>query len=109
MAVRKRDSQTTWAVLVVCFFYFVCVTPRIICYIFAIIRGDTFVNHYVSIGLYCIYVMHYALNFVIYAARSEQYRQAYTYFINEVGMYVNTVVCYCNFKTITYLATYTSM
>ena len=29
--------------------------------------------------------MHYAFNFAIYAARSEQYRQAYAYFFNEVS------------------------
>ena len=52
------------------------------------------VNHNVSDVLYCIYLMHYAVNFAIYAARSEQYRQAYIYFINEV--------CSCSDSGITY-------
>ena len=46
--------------------------------------GDNFLNYYVYFGFYCLYLVHYTLNFAIYAARSEQYRQAYIYFINEV-------------------------
>ena len=64
-----------------------CVAPRIIYYIivyfgdFEEFDND---NEYMNYLLSFIYWLHYAANFVIYAARSDQYRQAYIYFINEV-------------------------
>jgi hypothetical protein len=37
--------------------------------------------------------MQYSLNFLIYAARSKQYRQAYVYFICRVKSWILTSVC----------------
>ena len=80
----------TGAVLIICLFYLACVAPRIVYYIIAFTGGFDSVTvgdfqHYLDYALNFLYWWHYTANFAIYAARSEQYRQAYIYFINEVG------------------------
>ena len=86
----QRESQMTGAVLIICLFYLACVAPRIVYYIIAFTGGFDSVTvgdfqHYLDYALNFLYWWHYTANFAIYAARSEQYRQAYIYFINEVG------------------------
>ena len=77
-------------ILIICLFYLACVAPRIVYYIIAFTGGFDSVTvgdfqHYLDYALNFLYWWHYTANFAIYAARSEQYRQAYIYFINEVG------------------------
>ena len=81
----------TGAVLIICLFYLACVAPRIVYYIIVFSGGFDSVGdfkHYLDYALNFLYWWHYTANFAIYAARSEQYRQAYIYFINEVCTYL---------------------
>ena len=41
-------------------------------------------NSYIAVPVYCLYWSQYSLNFFIYAARSDQYRKAYLYFLQTV-------------------------
>ena len=89
--VTQRESQMTGAVLIICLFYLACVAPRIVYYILVFTGGFDSVGdfqHYLDYALNFLYWWHYTANFAIYAARSEQYRQAYIYFINEVLVYL---------------------
>ncbi len=64
----------------VCFCYFLFVGPISLANIF-----DTEVNNpEANLGLFYLYWLQYSLNFIIYAARSEQYRKAYVYFLTKV-------------------------
>ena len=38
------------------------------------------------LGIYCLYWFQYSINFFIYAARCEQYRKAYKYFLKNVNI-----------------------
>ena len=38
------------------------------------------------LGIYCLYWFQYSINFFIYAARCEQYRKAYKYFLIHVNI-----------------------
>lgn len=42
---------------------------------------------------FCLYWMQYSLNFLVYAARSKQYREAYVYFICRVKACIMGTMC----------------
>ena len=42
----------------------------------------------VHLGFFCLYWLQYSLNFFIYAARSEQFRKAYSYFLKMVWEWI---------------------
>ena len=64
----------------VCFCYFLFVMPIALVNII----DDTSTSPKLHLALFCIYWLQYSLNFFIYAARSEQYRKAYWYFLRKV-------------------------
>ena len=77
---QKRDIRMTTTLFLVCFCYFLFVAPIAVANIV-----DYHVNKpEVHLGTHCLYWLQYSLNFVIYAARSEQYRKAYLFFLNQV-------------------------
>ena len=75
--ISKREVQTTKTLFMVCLCYLLFVAP--------ISLADTqqlLEKHPVwDLLLRILYYLQYSLNFFIYAAKSEQYRQAYTYFL----------------------------
>ena len=73
-------TKKTLTLVFVCYFLFM--TPLIMMHfihIFGILFDD---NLYLAAA--CIYLLQYSLNFVIYAARNEQYRQAYMLYLRWV-------------------------
>ena len=79
----KKEAQTTKTLALVCLCYFIFVGPITICNIVHDL-GYHDVDSYAYLIAFCIYWFQYSLNFFIYAARSEQYRKAYKYFLLEV-------------------------
>ena len=75
--ISKREIQTTRTLFMVCLCYLLCVGPLSL--------SDTgqMTDKYpiIDLILRIPYYLQYSLNFFIYAAKSEQYRQAYSYFI----------------------------
>ena len=74
--ISKRENQTTKTLFMVCLSYLLFVAP--------ISLADTqelLEKHPLwDLLLRILYYLQYSLNFFIYAAKSEQYRQAYEYF-----------------------------
>ena len=79
-ALDKRERRTTLTLFMVCFCYFLFVMPIALVNII----DDTSTSPKLHLALFCIYWLQYSLNFFIYAARSEQYRKAYWYFLRKV-------------------------
>ena len=79
-ALTKREIRTTWTLFLVCFCYFLFVMP------IALVNIIDFKSNspQIHLALFCLYWLQYSLNFFIYAARSEQYRKAYSYFLWKV-------------------------
>ena len=65
----------------ICFCYFLFVMPIALVNII----DDTHFSPTLHLALFCVYWLQYSLNFFIYAARSEQYRKAYWYFLRKVS------------------------
>ena len=64
------------------------------CY-FVFVLPITFVHEvdaYIHLGALCIYWLQYSLNFVIYAARIEQYRRAYVLFLRDFGQVISGLI-----------------
>lgn len=83
-ALTKREIRTTWTLFLVCFCYFLFVMPIALVNILDK-KSDSPQLH---LGLFCLYWLQYSLNFFIYAARSEQYRKAYVYFLWKVKVFI---------------------
>ena len=82
----KTETRTTMTLFIVCFCYFLCVMPRLLCKFLELLGFiGAMWNPYVKLVVYCVYWTHYALNFFIYAACSKQFRQAYLHFLKEVS------------------------
>ena len=66
----------------ICFCYFLFVVPM------ALVNmvDDNADYPRVHLSLFCLYWLQYSLNFVVYAARGEQYRKAYSYFLKRVSI-----------------------
>ena len=77
---NQRDLRMTWTLIVVCVCYFIFVGPICITYI----KDSTSENPNLNLALHMWYWVHYSINFTIYAARSEQFRKAYVYFLRRV-------------------------
>lgn len=70
----------TITILFICLSYIVFVMPISLCNVL-----DPDVNNpNIHLGAFCLYWSQYSLNFVVYAARSEQYRKAYIAFLKMV-------------------------
>lgn len=79
-AISKREIKTTWTLFFICFSYFLFVLP--ITLINTINEDATLPE--LHLGFHCLYWLQYSLNFFIYAARIEQFRNAYSYFLKSV-------------------------
>ncbi len=78
-SVLRREAKTSRALFLICFCYFIFVTPVAVANVFSInLDVET------AQVLYCIYWLQYSINFFVYAARCEQYREAYLYFLTNV-------------------------
>ena len=81
--ITKRELQTAMTFFSVFLCYFVCVIP------------GTFVNMIspdilikspgLNFALVCLYHSQFSINIFIYAAKSEQYKKAYIYFLKKVS------------------------
>ena len=76
--ISRSEAKITWSLFLVCFCYFIFVLP---------ITFIHEVHGYVHLVGLCIYWLQYSLNFIIYAARIEQYRKAYILFLGEVVIF----------------------
>ena len=74
------QTQKTLALVFVCYFLFM--TPLIMMHFIHIFDISFDDNLYLAAA--CIYLLQYSLNFVIYAARNDQYRQAYMLYLRWV-------------------------
>ena len=82
--VTKREIRTTWTLFTICFCYFLFVMPMALVNMI----DDDATHPNIHLALYCLYWLQYScLNFVVYAARSEQYRKAYSYFLRKVSFH----------------------
>ena len=89
---HKLEMKLTWTLLWMSFSYVVFVAPIFLCGIFGI-SGTwnlfCFILYWFQVMLFpklnsfCICCFQYTLNFVVYAARSEQYRRAYLSYLKE--------------------------
>ena len=98
----QKEARTTWTLALVCFCYFLFVMPITIVNILHDFGVHGILDSYCYLFAFCVYWLQYSLNFFIYAARSEQYRRAYLFFLKEVCMYYVSIVSigYDNTKNI---------
>ena len=78
-AISKREIQTTQTIFMVCLFFILFVTlPEFIWH-------SIWIHKYpvVELILQCLYYLQFSINFIFYAAKSKQYRQAYYYFLRR--------------------------
>ena len=83
----KRERRTTWTLFLVCFCYFFFVLPlpaHLILQDLDIFNPN--IISYIRLGTLCLYWCQYSANFFIYAARSDQFRKAYIYFLKNVSI-----------------------
>ena len=90
-ALDKREKRTTMTLFMICFCYFLFVMPIALVNII----DDTHFSPRIHLALFCVYWLQYSLNFFIYAARSEQYRKAYWYFLRKVSSVFKDCVLLC--------------
>ena len=90
-ALDKREKRTTMTLFMICFCYFLFVMPIALVNII----DDTHFSPQLHLALFCVYWLQYSLNFFIYAARSEQYRKAYWYFLRKVSSVFKDCVLLC--------------
>ena len=81
--ISKRELQTAMTFFSVFLCYFVCVMP------FTIINltNQRILNDYpaLNFALGCLFYLQFSINIFIYAAKSEQYKKAYIYFLKKVS------------------------
>ena len=81
----QRERQTTRILCIVCFSFLVFILPVNIDDQLSYFGID--VNPYIALAVQMLYWLHYNANFFIYAARSDQYRKAYLFFLGTVTTY----------------------
>ena len=81
---NQRDYNTTLTLFLVCFFYFLFVTPMLVFQTFTIEMEFDDLDPMVYLGVYCLYWFQYSVNFIIYIVRGEQYRRAYIFFLCSI-------------------------
>ena len=86
----RREVKMTQTMFFISFCYFVFVLPISAVNIF----DSTSEKTSLYLGLFCLYWVQYSFNFFIYAARSEQYRKAYVYFLKKVCVFVLFIKVY---------------
>ena len=84
--ITKRERQTAMTFFSVFLCYFVCVIPSTpFIYLIHGLNDDYPVLNFVT-G--CLFYLQFSINIFIYAAKSEQYKKAYIYFLKKVSKYV---------------------
>ena len=83
--INQKEIQLTWTLFAICFSFILFVMPMVLHVIFVDLElyED---SPYIGSPIYALYWLQYSLNFFIYAARSDQYRKAYLFFLNKVSM-----------------------
>ena len=76
----------SWIVFLICFCFLVFILPFTICDILEE-TGVVDINHSVRLVTLYMYWLQYTVNFIIYAATSEQYRKAYLYRVRRERSY----------------------
>ena len=81
--ITKRELQTAMTFFSVFLCYFVCVMPSTIINL----TNQRILNDYpaLNFALGCLYYLQFSINIFIYAAKSEQYKKAYIYFLKKVS------------------------
>merc|ERR1739838_275201 len=74
--INIRDRRMTATLFAMSFLYVLFVSPIVLCGIFKVLENWNLV-------FFILYWLQYGLNFVVYAARSEQYRMAYKLYIKK--------------------------
>ena len=81
--ITKRELQTAMTFFSVFLCYFVCVIPVTLV---NMISPDILIKSPVlDFALGCLYYSQFSINIFIYAAKSEQYKKAYIYFLKKVS------------------------
>ena len=81
-------------IFLVCFAFFVCVTPFMICHFLS----DFGISFQVGTFCTCLYWLQYCINFFIYILRSEQYSKAYLILFRKVSkFYFLFLFFFCTF------------
>ncbi|TRY76938.1 hypothetical protein TCAL_14708 [Tigriopus californicus] len=78
--VLQREYNMTCTLFLICLCYLVFVAPIAIVNII----DPTAQNPQLHLAFFCVYWFQYSLNFLIYAARCEQYRRAYFFFLGKI-------------------------
>ena len=88
----KNETKSTFMLSLVCFSFILLVFPivlhDVLLEVFKFEKKEY--NNLIHLALYFLYWFQYSLNFFIYAARCQQYRRAYVYFIIEVCHLINS-------------------
>ena len=77
----EKEFKATMTIFLVCFAFFVCVTPFMICHFLS----DFGISFQVGTFCTCLYWLQYCINFFIYILRSEQYSKAYLILFRKVN------------------------
>ena len=86
--ITKRERQTAMTFFSVFLCYFVCVIPSTP--IIYLIHGSNDDYPFLNFVTGCLFYLQFSINIFIYAAKSEQYKKAYIYFLKKVCKYVLT-------------------
>ena len=86
--ITKRERQTAMTFFSVFLCYFVCVIPSTP--IIYLIHGSNDDYPFLNFVTGCLFYLQFSINIFIYAAKSEQYKKAYIYFLKKVSKYVLT-------------------
>ena len=77
--ISKREIQTTQTIFMISLYFLVFVTlPEFVWH-------NVWIHDHpiTELILQCLYYLQFSINFIIYAAKSKQYRQAYYYFLRR--------------------------
>ena len=81
--ITERELQTAMTFFSVFLCYFVCVIPVTLV---NMISPDILIKSPgLNFALGCLYYSQFSINIFIYAAKSEQYKKAYIYFLKKVS------------------------
>ena len=86
--ITKRERQTAMTFFSVFLCYFVCVIPSTP--IIYLIHGSNDDYPFLNFVTGCLFYLQFSINIFIYAAKSEQYKKAYIYFLKKVSRYILT-------------------
>ena len=88
--INQREVQLSWCLFAICLSYMLFVMPMVLHVIFVDLElyedghHGPFFGSPIGSPIFALYFLQYSLNFFIYAARSDQYRKAYLFFLTKV-------------------------